>query len=73
MAETAHRSPLATKTLLTGLYTILRGIDAAALEQALREQTVQSTVSANDEAISAIALDGQTLRGSIGGVWRKGN
>ena len=49
----------------TGLYTILRGIDAAALEQALREHAVQSTASSDDEAISAIALDGKTLRGSI--------
>jgi hypothetical protein len=49
----------------TGLYTILRGIDAAALEQVLRQQAAQLTEPLSDQGISAIALDGKILRASL--------
>jgi len=53
------------KPCYTGLYTILRGIDATVLEKALREQTRNLMSLGSDEIISAIALDGKTLRGSV--------
>ena len=53
------------KPCYTALYTILRGIDAAALEQALRQQAAQLTAPTKDEGLCAIALDGKTLRGSL--------
>ncbi|PRP72188.1 hypothetical protein BUE93_03400 [Chromobacterium amazonense] len=53
------------KPCYTALYTILRGIDAAALEQALRQQAAQLTTPAKNEGLCAIALDGKTLRGSL--------
>ncbi|WP_223253630.1 hypothetical protein, partial [Chromobacterium amazonense] len=53
------------KPCYTALYTILRGIDAAALEQALRQQAAQLTAPTQDERLCAIALDGKTLRGSL--------
>lgn len=49
----------------TALYTILRGIDANALEQALREQATLLVKPHDTSGIRAIALDGKTLRGSF--------
>ena len=44
---------------------LARGIDAAALEQVLRQQAEQLIAPLSEQGISAIALDGKTLRGSL--------
>jgi hypothetical protein len=49
----------------TALYTILRGVDAATLEQALRKYTAGLAQHPDDEGSGVIALDGKTLRGSF--------
>lgn len=43
----------------SALTLILRGINAAALEQALRQQAAQLTAPTQDEGLCAIALDGK--------------
>lgn len=49
----------------TALYTILRGIDAAKLEHALRQQAASAKLLPTENDIQAIAVDGKTLRGSF--------
>ena len=47
----------------TGLRDILQGVDANALEAAFRAQA--SSIAAPTEGVTAIAVEGQTLRGSF--------
>ena len=49
----------------TGLRLILRGVDPAALESAFRRHAATVAAPAATEGLTAIAVDGKTLRGSF--------
>lgn len=49
----------------TGLRLILQGIDPAALEEAFRRHAASIDAPASAQGVTAIAVDGKTLRGSF--------
>ena len=49
----------------TGMRLILRGVDAAALEAAFRRHAAGFEAPSSPDGLTAIAIDGKTLRGSF--------
>src|SRR5271170_7571117 len=63
--ERSVRLAAALFALLYGLRLIIQGVDPAALEAAFRQHASSISAPIPSDGLSAIAVDGKTLRGSF--------